>query len=281
MRRTVVVSVGAGVGAVLLAVGVVVGGAVAASGAGGAVATPSRAVAAAVAAAPPNQPSASESSFVPVAPCRIVDTRLGGGKVAKNATRSFYVGGTFGFKPQGGKTSGCGVPVGASAVVVSVATMTGSKAGYFTAYPTGKVSTSGFVNITPGRTERAAGTFALAAGSGKTLTVKNTSAGSANIVIDVQGYYVRPIQATVAADGALQPGSSRVVSVEHSGTGVYWLAFDQNSLLCIPMVSIDGGPKQLFPTVSYPFGGDHYFGVHITDVAGNPVDSYFFFRLSC
>ena len=65
---------------------------------------------------PTFQPSPAGSIFVPITPCRIADTRLGGGIVTGSSTRSFYVAGTVGFAPQGGKSGGCGVPLGATAV---------------------------------------------------------------------------------------------------------------------------------------------------------------------
>jgi hypothetical protein len=57
----------------------------------------------------------SGSIFVPVTPCRIVDTRLAGaGALVPGAARSFVVGGSNAalFAAQGGNTSGCGVPQG-------------------------------------------------------------------------------------------------------------------------------------------------------------------------
>lgn len=58
--------------------------------------------------------SQSDLIFVPVTPCRIVDTRLAGGVIAANTMRSFLVTGTTGFEAQGGKAGGCGIPQGSS-----------------------------------------------------------------------------------------------------------------------------------------------------------------------
>jgi hypothetical protein len=59
--------------------------------------------------------------FVPVAPCRIIDTRLAGGPIAANATRAFLVTGTTGFEGQGGKAGGCGIPQGATTPLAAAA----------------------------------------------------------------------------------------------------------------------------------------------------------------
>jgi hypothetical protein len=57
--------------------------------------------------------------FTPVAPCRIIDTRVAGGPIAANATRNFAVSGTTGFAGQGGNAAGCGIPEGAPAAVIN------------------------------------------------------------------------------------------------------------------------------------------------------------------
>src|SRR5436305_7260753 len=59
---------------------------------------------AATAAAPTLGDPQSDLIFVPVAPCRIIDTRLAGGAIGANATRAFLVTGTTGFEAQGGKS---------------------------------------------------------------------------------------------------------------------------------------------------------------------------------
>ena len=55
-----------------------------------------------------------DSTFVPIAPCRIVDTLLAGGALGNGVTRTFYVGGTTNFTAQGGKPGGCGIPINAT-----------------------------------------------------------------------------------------------------------------------------------------------------------------------
>src|SRR4051794_9493276 len=57
---------------------------------------------------------ASDLLFVPVTPCRVIDTRLAGGKVNANEVRSYRIAGTTGFEAQGGHAGGCGIPLGAS-----------------------------------------------------------------------------------------------------------------------------------------------------------------------
>ena len=56
-----------------------------------------------------------ETLFVPIAPCRIIDTRSGGGKIPSGSTRNFVVSGMTGFGGQGGTAGGCGIPTDAIA----------------------------------------------------------------------------------------------------------------------------------------------------------------------
>ena len=66
----------------------------------------------------------SESRYVAVTPCRIIDTRNGAGvnntPFSALQTRTFSVGGTTGFTAQGGKSGGCGIPVGAVGVAATL-----------------------------------------------------------------------------------------------------------------------------------------------------------------
>lgn len=67
--------------------------------------------------------SSSDLTYTPLsAPCRIIDTRSGGGALTGGApgpTRSFMVAGSVNLSPQGGSSTGCGVPVGATAVLIN------------------------------------------------------------------------------------------------------------------------------------------------------------------
>lgn len=60
------------------------------------------------------------SWYMPISACRIVATLPVDGTFTHGVTRSFYVGGSTGFEAQGGRAGGCGIPVGATAVAVSM-----------------------------------------------------------------------------------------------------------------------------------------------------------------
>ena len=86
-------------------------------------------------------PASNTTSFVPIAPCRIADTRHGTGtngkKLKKNNTRNLTVAGTTGFEQQGGKAGGCGIPATAQAVVLNAVVVSPSKKGSLKIWPTG------------------------------------------------------------------------------------------------------------------------------------------------
>ena len=58
--------------------------------------------------------------FVPVDPCRLADTRLGGGDRRQQHGAELPVRGTASFTAQGGTSGGCGVPDGALAAELTV-----------------------------------------------------------------------------------------------------------------------------------------------------------------
>jgi hypothetical protein len=78
--------------------------------------------------------------FVPVTPCRILDTRVAGGAILANTTRGFDVTAVSNYAFQGGDSSNCG-GVGAAgsfaAAVINFTVVTPAAAGYITAFPFG------------------------------------------------------------------------------------------------------------------------------------------------
>lgn len=77
-------------------------------------------------------------AYVPVTPCRIIDTRVAGGAIAANSTRSFDVTSISSYSGQGGDSSNCnGVGAAGSfaAAAINFTVVTPSAAGYITAFP--------------------------------------------------------------------------------------------------------------------------------------------------
>ncbi|NUO77922.1 MAG: hypothetical protein HOQ32_18160 [Lysobacter sp.] len=80
----------------------------------------------------------ADLTFVPIAPCRILDTRLAGGPILANSTRDFDVASVVDYSGQGGAAGNCngvGAVGGFAAAMINFAVVTPGSAGYITAYP--------------------------------------------------------------------------------------------------------------------------------------------------
>lgn len=133
--------------------------------------------------------------FVPVTPCRILDTRVAGGAIAANTTRSFDVTAVSSYSFQGGDASNCG-GVGAAgsfaAAAINFTVVTPSIAGYITAFPFATTQPlAATVNYTAGDIR---GNFAVVkldqGASANELSVY--SFAQTHLVADIVGYYRNP-----------------------------------------------------------------------------------------
>lgn len=152
------------------------------------------------AAAPALGSSTTDLVFVPLAPCRIIDTRLAGGALAAGVPRDFQVAGTTEFGAQGGTQGGCGVPAGsaepnAPAVVVNFIAVGPSGPGNLVAWAYGEPKPNASVinysnvpglNIANGVVVPIAGTNLVPAD----LRIQADVSGT-HVVADVTGYFTR------------------------------------------------------------------------------------------
>jgi N-acetylneuraminic acid mutarotase len=130
---------------------------------------------------PPPPPAAD---FFTLTPCRVVDTRnaagpTGGPALEPGAIRSFPV-----------ASGTCGVPPTATAVSVNLTVVQPAAPGHLVLYAGDAASPplTGNVSFSPGVT-RANNAIARLAWDGGTVSVKNASAGSVHLVLDVNGYF--------------------------------------------------------------------------------------------
>lgn len=153
--------------------------------------------------------AATDLVFVPIAPCRLFDTRLAGGAIAANTVRSFDVTAVSDYSFQGGAASNCnGVGAAGSfaAAVINFTTVTPAAAGYITAFPfltTQPLAAT--VNYAGGDIRGNVATVALDQGaSANELSVY--SFAQTHLVGDIIGYFINP-QATalecVEVDGTV------------------------------------------------------------------------------
>ncbi|QXC59512.1 fibronectin type III domain-containing protein [Aquihabitans sp. G128] len=149
----------------------------------------------------PVAPPVPGAVYVPITPCRVLDTRFAtAGRFAVGEQRSYQVAGS-GITGQGGASS-C-VPDGALAVEASVTAVSPDGSGYFRAWPSNASAPNAtFLNFTkvPGITNT--GSLSLAPTGTQDLTVKNFGATS-HYVVDVQGYFVLPGSVPSGLTGAV------------------------------------------------------------------------------
>jgi hypothetical protein len=181
-----------------------------------------------------------ESVFTPVAPCRAVDTRSGGGTLATGVARTFYVGGTANFSGQGGQSGGCGVPTTATAVALTITAVSPTHEGYLRAWSaTGSEPTSAFMNY--GTAYNASGSGQVPISTAGQIKIRNESS-TTQVLVDISGYYSAQISALLNPTGGIYSGSARVLSSVNTGTGDYLVTVDRDLTGCTAIASIDGGP---------------------------------------
>jgi hypothetical protein len=136
----------------------------------------------------------SDLTFTHIMPCRIVDTRVAGGRMRPGETRYFAAAGSD-LSIQGGSATGCNVIGNASAVVLNIVAVNPDAAGFLTVNafyePRPTASTLNY---------EAGGLIAneVIAGvdlKGDTYDFQVFSQQGVHLVVDVAGYFARPIKA--------------------------------------------------------------------------------------
>lgn len=187
----------------------------------------------------------SDLLFVPVAPCRVIDTRFGGGAIAANTQRHFEIAGTANFEAQGGNAGGCGIPLGATtpsaaAVVINFIAVAPAGPGNLRAWEFGQPAPLASVinyarvtglNVANGVVVPIAGV----ATSDKDMTIQ-ADVNATHVVADVTGYFTRfPVEQfqgnlkstviitqnttlTSMSDGACKELNSCTVTADSNGT---------------------------------------------------------------
>lgn len=191
-------------------------------------------------------PGPTDGRYVAVAPCRLVDTRVAGGRLGDRDIRRYDVGGDgTTFAGQGGTPGGCDIPAfGISAVEITVTAVDTTGTGFVRIFPAG-VGDATFMNYTPTFNASNTGTVVTCEGDGgpcdpaQDIGVRNYGT-TTHLVIDVQGYYAAPLAAVVNDDGTLHHGS-RVTSTERLSEGKYNVRFDQELTRCAFVGSIGSG----------------------------------------
>jgi len=137
-------------------------------------------------------PIPSPVQFVPVTPCRIVDTRnasgtFGGPAIAGNMSRSF---------PLSLSGNPCNIPSEAIAYSLNVTVVPQTTLGYLTIWPTGEGQpTVSTLNSPDGRIKANAAIVPAGTPSGSvSVYVTDTT----NVILDIDGYFAAPVSGSLA-----------------------------------------------------------------------------------
>jgi hypothetical protein len=269
------------VGATAVALAVSVGGGVAAMAATNApqqarLAAAKSAVRAAV--ATPIDTS-TEAKFTAITPCRIADTRVAGGAVASGSPRSFVAATSSSLAAQGGNAAGCGIPASAVAIQANVVAVGATTSGYLKVYPFGAtVPAASFLNFHDSRAVANGGTITLDTTGAKHFTV--LASHTTQVVVDVSGYFVKPIWAHVSSDGSLI-GGSRVSSVTRTAIGDFEVDFDRDVSNCAYGATPIPNDVEEAAAESLPNDPDGVF-VSFTDPSNQTgADAEFYLTVTC
>lgn len=138
---------------------------------------------------------AADLVFVPIAPCRLFDTRLAGGAIAANTTRGFDVTAVSDYSFQGGSASNCngtGAAGSFAAAAINFTVVTPANGGYITAFPFGGTQPlAATLNYNVGDIRGNLSIVALDQGaSANELNVYSTA--QTHLVADIVGYFINP-----------------------------------------------------------------------------------------
>lgn len=216
------------------------------------------------------------SSYVPISACRIVQTLPVNLTFTDGVTRSFYVGGNTGFEAQGGRPGGCGLPVGATAVAVSMQAYGGNQFGYLKSWAVPDPEPQSSVLTYQAGVQTSNGVTLALGATEPSLTIKSRG-GATQVVIDVLGYYINPVQVILQDVGTAYASSNRVTAVTQNGVGDYTITVDGISDSCPVAATAEGVG---FSATAYALN-DTSVAVRTTDLAGVPVNAWTDVTIMC
>lgn len=132
--------------------------------------------------------------YTPIQPCRIVDTRVVGGAIAANGTRSFLGIAASNYTNQGGSSTNCGTAgLNAAALALNVTAVVPGMAGYATVFPYGTTQPlAASVNYTAGAVVNN-GIIAQIPNPIAVYDFTIYSFAQSHYVVDIVGYFAPPV----------------------------------------------------------------------------------------
>lgn len=178
-------------------------------------------------------------AFAPLNPQRLLDTRTGVGAAAK----SIPAGGSVRLVVAGRG----GVPTGAiSAAALNFTVASPATGGYLTAYPTGE-SEPNASNVNFGARRTVAGAGIVKVGADGSVTLRNHSSGTVQLLADVNGYVVGGSPVTRNGYAALSP--KRILDTR-TGVGSAATAVPAGGTVEGQVTGVAGVPKTEVSTVA-------------------------------
>lgn len=151
--------------------------------------------------------AATDLVYVPVTPCRIIDTRVAGGVIPANTTREFDVTSATSYSAQGGEANNCngvGAAGNFAAAVINFTVVTPSAAGYITAFPyLATQPLAATVNYTAGDIRGNLAIVKLDQGASLAELSVYTFAQT-HLVGDIVGYFIAPNDALECVNTSVQ-----------------------------------------------------------------------------
>ena len=132
-----------------------------------------------------------DNVYTALTPCRLLDTRIAGGKLAPNVTRTFDADGSD-FVSQGGNSAGCGVPYGqASSIAVTIHVVTPSGGGAVYAWGLGTKPIGSVINYVNLQTVSNNAIIPIVPGVGNDFSLNAQT--TTDVAVDVVGYFAAPL----------------------------------------------------------------------------------------
>ena len=138
--------------------------------------------------------TAADLVFTPITPCRIVDTRVTGGRIAANVTRDLdasNVGGNF--TTQGGSDTNCGIPANPAALALSVTGLSNTTTGYLRVFPFNGTSAQGSPVPLNAVNTTVTNDIIVPASQGAIQELKVFSTANTHYAAFVTGYFMAPV----------------------------------------------------------------------------------------
>ena len=191
--------------------------------------------------------TADDLVYTPVTPCRILDTRGGGGgTLTAGAQRNWLASNPAGtFAGQGGAATNCGIPVKPAAVLANVVVFnTAAGPAFFTTWPFNQArpNASTLNWNTAGQQVANAVVVPLCTGGGCTFDFSAFTSAQTDVAIDVLGYFAAPVatalQCTQVASGAtsIVVSADTLVALPSCAAG-----FTRTGSLCSGAANVPGG----------------------------------------